>query len=164
MNLKQISLFRQMLAQSVDEKNAERTQRLQRHRGQKHNATARRRQTNEMLIDDFAAFAVTTLYHSVVAQLIQSGSDCPAAHMELRTQFMFTRQPPFPTSERNCFPDRHRRLGDKRDFFGQPSHELGEPPKTTFRKGANGGCANRSSHTPRPAFPATACGHGRRHR
>src|ERR1017187_8821073 len=52
MNLKQISLLRQMLAQSVDNKNAERSQRLQRHRGQKHNATARRRQTNEMLIDD----------------------------------------------------------------------------------------------------------------
>src|ERR1035437_6441316 len=99
MNLKQIALLRQMLAQSVDNKNAERTQRLQRHRGQKHNATARRWQTNEMLIDDLAAFAMATFYHSVRAQLIQSGSDGPAAHMELRTQFMFTRQKPFPTSE-----------------------------------------------------------------
>ncbi|MCY2924779.1 MAG: hypothetical protein NT031_04970, partial [Planctomycetota bacterium] len=70
MNLKQVSLLRQMLAQSVDNKNAERGQCLQRHRGQKHNATARRRQSNEMLIDDFAAFAVATLYHSVRAQLI----------------------------------------------------------------------------------------------
>jgi hypothetical protein len=52
-----------------------------------------------MLIDDFTAFAVATLYHAVGAQLIQSGSDCPAPHMELRSQLMFTRQKPFPTSQ-----------------------------------------------------------------